>query len=265
MGILNITPDSFSDGGLYLESGPAVEKALEMESEGADLIDVGGESSRPGAPPVPAREEIRRVLPVIRKLAGRMKIPMSIDTTKAAIAAAALDEGAVIVNDISAFRADPAMAGMVAERGAGCVLMHMQGEPGTMQLHPYYENVVAEVALFLRERIEAAIEAGVDPEAVAIDPGIGFGKTLDHNLRLLAELSAFRRLGRPVMLGTSRKGMIGKILGTSENDRVEGTTATVAAGALLGADIVRVHDVREIVRVVKVIDRIRGASEAVVQ
>jgi len=261
MGILNVTPDSFSDGGLFFDPGRAIDKALEMDAEGADIIDVGGESTRPGSESVPAQEEKRRVLSVIEGLTGRVKAAISIDTWKVEVATAALEAGASIVNDVTALRGEVHMARTIADREAGCVLMHMQGKPKSMQKNPHYDDLFGEITAFLRESVQAATDAGVPREAIVVDPGIGFGKTLEHNLRIIGGIDRFRELGCPVMLGPSRKSMIGSILGTEVTDRLEGTAAAVAAGALLGADIVRVHDVREMSRVVRVADAIREASD----
>ena len=248
MGILNVTPDSFSDGGRFLSPDAAVKRALIMEKEGADIIDVGGESSRPGAEPVPVEEELRRVIPVLERLRGKLRIPISIDTTKAEVAEAALRAGASIVNDISALRFDPAMASVVAEFGAGLVLMHMLGTPKTMQQAPHYEDVVTEVRDFLAERAQYAQSQGIPREAIAVDPGIGFGKTVEHNLELLRRLPELVELGFPVLVGPSRKSFIGAILGLGVEERLEGTLAACAVAVVRGADILRVHDVREVRR-----------------
>ncbi len=248
MGILNVTPDSFSDGGRFLSPDAAVKRALIMEKEGADIIDVGGESSRPGAEPVPVEEELRRVIPVLERLRGKLRIPISIDTTKAEVAEAALRAGASIVNDISALRFDPAMASVVAEFGAGLVLMHMLGTPKTMQQAPHYEDVVREVREFLAERALYAQSQGIPREAIAVDPGIGFGKTVEHNLELLRRLPELVELGFPVLVGPSRKSFIGAILGLGVEERLEGTLAACAVAVVRGADILRVHDVREVRR-----------------
>jgi len=248
MGILNVTPDSFSDGGRFLSPDAAVERALAMEKEGADIIDVGGESARPGADPVPVKEELRRVLPVLERLRGKLRIPISIDTTKAEVAEAALRAGASIVNDISALRFDPAMASLVAKFGAGLVLMHMLGTPKTMQQAPHYEDVVTEVRDFLAERAQYAQSQGIPREAIAVDPGIGFGKTVEHNLELLRRLPELVELGFPVLVGPSRKSFIGAILGLGVEERLEGTLAACAVAVVRGADILRVHDVKEVRR-----------------
>ncbi len=265
MGILNVTPDSFSDGGQFLKPETAVAHALAMIEAGADIIDIGGESSRPGAAPVPLDEELRRVLPVVQQLTqyairNTPRVLLSVDTTKAEVARQSLAAGAQIINDISAGRFEPSLLRVAAETGAGLVLMHMQGTPQTMQVDPRYEDVTAEVTAFLRERIRAVEAAGVAAEQIAVDPGVGFGKTLDHNLTLLARLKALAALGRPVMVGTSRKGFIGKILGKDVTDRLAGSLATVAWCVLHGAQIVRVHDVAHTAQLVRIIDELRRKS-----
>lgn len=243
MGILNVTPDSFSDGGRFIDPDAAAAHALRMQAEGADIIDIGGESTRPGADPVPVEEELRRLLPVLERLRGKLKVPVSIDTYKAEVAEAALRHGARIVNDVTALRGDPRMAELVAREGVGVVLMHMKGTPRTMQENPTYADVVAEVISFLEERIAFAREWGIDPEQVAVDPGIGFGKTVEHNLEIFRRLGEFRALGRPILVGPSRKSFIGAILGLPVGERLEGTLAACAVAVVRGADIVRVHDV----------------------
>jgi dihydropteroate synthase len=259
MGILNVTPDSFSDGGLYLDHNAAVARGFEMVDAGADLVDVGGESTRPGSDPVSPDEERDRVVPVIETLAGKVPVPISIDTRKPAVARAALEAGALIVNDISGAR-DPEMFAVAREAGAGMVLMHMKGEPKTMQVAPHYDDVVAEVHEYLRERIEAAEFAGIPPERLCVDPGIGFGKGLQHNLALMHQVETLLDLGRPVLVGPSRKRFIGALLDLPEDQRVEGTAGAVAWLVSRGAHIVRVHDVREMIRVVRVIDAIARAE-----
>ncbi len=244
-GIVNVTPDSFSDGGLHLHPSLAVEHALAQIEAGADLIDVGGESTRPRSEPVSLEEELRRVVPVISQLAKQTRVPISIDTTKSAVARAALDAGATIVNDVSAGRFDPEMFAVVAERRAGYVAMHMQGDPRTMQEAPHYDDVVTEVTDFLRERCFRALDAGVPRETLWIDPGIGFGKTLEHNLQLLRRLRELRSLGLPILLGVSRKAFITKVTGrdTPPAQRIGGTAAALTLGVMGGAEILRVHDV----------------------
>ncbi|WP_243638195.1 dihydropteroate synthase [Rubrobacter taiwanensis] len=259
MGILNVTPDSFSDGGEFFERESAVERALRMLEEGAQIVDVGGESTRPGSDPVPPEEERRRVLPVVRGIAARSpEAVVSIDTYRSETAAAALEAGARIVNDVTALRGDGRMAALVAEAGCPVVLMHMRGEPKTMQLDPRYEDVVREVRDFLARRAEAAVSAGVDPEKIIVDPGIGFGKKLEHNLRLLDELESICALGFPVLVGTSRKSFLGLITGAGVKDRVFGTVATSVMAYERGATIFRVHDVRANREALKVAAAIRG-------
>ncbi len=257
MGVLNVTPDSFSDGGRFAETQAAVEHALRMCAEGADILDVGGESTRPGSDAVPADAEIDRVLPVIRGLAGRVDAPISIDTQKAEVAAAALDAGAEIINDVSALRTDPNMPALAAARDAPVVLMHMQGTPKTMQAEPAYGEVVGEVIDWLQERVDYAVARGVAEERIVVDPGIGFGKKLGHNLELLRRLGEMHALGRPLLVGTSRKSMIGTILGLPADERLCGTLATVAGAVLSGCHVVRVHDVRPAREVVAVCEAIR--------
>ena len=243
MGVVNVTPDSFSDGGLFLAPEAAVEHGERLLGEGADILDIGGESTRPGAEPVSADEERRRVLPVVASLAaagGRV----SIDTTKAEVAAAAIDAGASLVNDVSAFRFDPALAGLVADAGVGCCLMHMLGEPRTMQENPRYDDVVDDVRAFLEERLRFAVAEGVPAELVWLDPGIGFGKTVEHNLELLRRLDEIVSIGRPVVVGTSRKSFLGKLAGGKpEGERLPGTIATNVVALARGASVFRVHDV----------------------
>ncbi len=263
MGVLNVTPDSFSDGGRYLDPGAAVDHALAMAEQGADLIDVGAESSRPGSEPVEEAEELRRLMPVLTRLGRELPIPLSVDTTKAGVARRALDVGAAIINDISALRLDPELAGVVAESGAGLVLMHMQGTPKTMQQAPRYDDVVEDVLAFFRARLAAAEAAGIGREQIILDPGVGFGKTLAHNLALLDRLDRFCALGRPVLVGVSRKAFIGEITGRPVGERLAGTAAAVAVAVLRGARIVRVHDVAPIRDVVRVVDAIvRRANSA---
>jgi dihydropteroate synthase len=257
MGIVNVTPDSFTDGGMYLTTDDAVRHGARLVDEGADVLDVGGESTRPGAEPVDVDEELRRVIPVIEGLTEiQQTTPISIDTRKPEVARAALAAGARIVNDVTAGR-DGAMLEAVADTGAGIVLMHMLGEPQTMQDDPRYEDVVAEVHEFLRERIEAAVFAGIAEERVCVDPGIGFGKNVEHNLALLRSVSALRLLGAAVMVGASRKRFIGVLTGAEDPaDRLEGSLAAAVLAASLGADVVRVHDVAPTVRALRVADAI---------
>ena len=267
MGVLNVTPDSFSDGGSFLDPAAAAARARAMAAEGADVIDIGGESTRPGSLPVEPEEQIRRVVPVLRALRGTLPdTTFSIDTTRAEVAAAALDAGASVVNDISAGRDDRHMFGLVAERVVPLILMHMQGTPATMQSDPQYIHVLAEVGNFLRERMKAAMSAGVKRNRILVDPGIGFGKTVDHNLTLLRDLRFLRSLGRPLVVGTSRKGFIGRVLaGTASPDpetRLFGTAATVAWAVANGAAVVRVHDVGPMAQVVRMTRAIgRGRAD----
>ena len=262
MGILNVTPDSFSDGGNHLDPERAVAHGLELVRQGAHLLDVGGESSRPGAEPVPAEQELARVLPVVRGLAGRAGVPISVDTTKAAVADAALAAGAQLVNDITALQGDPDLAEVVRRHGAGLILMHMQGTPQTMQADPRYGDVVGEVAEFLQARLQAAVDLGIAGTRVVLDPGIGFGKTPEHNLRLVARLDELgRRLGRPICLGVSRKGFLGRLLGRGVEERLAGSLA-VACHALArgGAQVLRVHDVAATWDAVRVFEALAAAS-----
>jgi dihydropteroate synthase len=257
MGVVNVTPDSFSDGGLFLEPEAAIAHGAELADEGAEILDVGGESTRPGAAEVGVEEEIRRTQPVVSDLAG-LGHTVSIDTSKLAVAAAALDAGAMIVNDVTALRADPEIGSLCADRGAGLVLMHMRGTPRTMQDDPRYEDVVDEVKDFLSDRLEAARSAGVAEEAVWLDPGIGFGKTLEHNLELLRRLAELRDLGRPLVVGTSRKSFIGKIDGSAIENRIGGTIASSVLAAAEGADVLRVHDLPELTQARTVAEAILG-------
>jgi dihydropteroate synthase len=270
MGIVNVTPDSFSDGGRFLDADAAVARGVALAAAGAALVDVGGESTRPGAEPVGEAEELRRVVPVVTGLT-EAGVGVSIDTTKAAVAAAAIDAGASVVNDVSAGRFEPEILAVVAERGAGVVLMHMQGEPRTMQDAPDYDDIVAEVASFLAARLDAAVTAGVDPGACCVDPGIGFGKTVDHNLALLARLDeVVERLDAPVLVGTSRKRFLGTILRDVAGDvgepppdqRDDATLATSVWALDRGARMVRVHDARPAVRAVALLDAMRHADAA---
>lgn len=245
MGIVNVTPDSFSDGGLFLEPEAAIAHGEQLVLDGAEILDVGGESTRPGAEEVSAAEELARAQPVVADLAG-LGHTVSIDTSKAVVAEAAIEAGAEIVNDVTALRGDPEMAALCAERGAGVVLMHMAGSPQTMQDDPAYEDVVDEVKAFLAERVEAAVAAGIEEGRIWVDPGIGFGKTLEHNLELLRRLVELRELGRPLVIGTSRKSFIGRIDGSAVDDRVGGTIASSVLAVVGGAEVLRVHDVREV-------------------
>lgn len=259
MGILNVTPDSFSDGGKYFDQQKAVEAAFRMIEEGADIIDIGGESSRPGARAVNAKEEWKRIGPVIACLAGKIKVPISVDTYKVEVARRAFDAGAAILNDITGLRGKNNMAELVAKTEAGLVIMHMKGMPRTMQKNPEYGDLIGEIRAFLKKSIVIARAAGVDSDRIAIDPGIGFGKTLEHNLEILKYLSEFS-FGYPVLVGPSRKSFIGGILDLPADQRLEGTAAAVAVSILNGAKIVRVHDVREMKRVAKICDAILKAK-----
>jgi dihydropteroate synthase len=256
MGVLNVTPDSFSDGGQFLETTKAVERGLQMAEEGADIIDVGGESTRPGSDPVTEEQEIARVAPVIEQLGRALKIPLSIDTWKARVAEAALSAGASIVNDISGMTFDPQMMHVAREHDATVILMHMKGTPRTMQQNPRYENVIREVYEFLSIQVNKAKELGM--RQIIVDPGIGFGKTLEHNLDLMKGLQTFGLLGCPVLVGPSRKSFIGKLLDLPVEERIEGTAAAVTACILHGANIVRVHDVKQMKRVACVADALKG-------
>lgn len=258
MGILNITPDSFSDGGNYFDLAQAVVRGLKIADEGADIIDIGGESTRPGAAVVDEAEELRRVVPIIRTLAERTNCAISVDTTKASVARAALKAGAHIINDISAATKDEAMLATVVEFQAGVVLMHCQGTPETMQQDPQYTDVVAEVRDFLSSRVDALVEAGLPRENIAVDPGFGFGKTLEHNLTLLRQLDQFTRLGRPLLVGLSRKSMLGTLTGQKRPEqRVNAGLAAVAAAILRGARLVRTHDVAATRDAARIADELR--------
>jgi len=257
MGVLNVTPDSFSDGGERYDAVKAIAAGVAMVKSGAHILDIGGESSRPGATPVSEDEELARVLPVVRGLREETDAPISIDTYKSNVARAALNAGADIVNDISALRFDPAMAAMIAAEKVPVVLMHMQGTPRTMQREPKYDDVVREVRDFLAAQLYTAMDAGIAQGMIVIDPGIGFGKTLQHNLQLLRGLPMIAALGQPVLVGTSRKAFIGRILNAEPLDRVEGSLATAVASVLAGANIIRAHDVAETAKAVKIADAIR--------
>jgi dihydropteroate synthase len=252
MGVLNVTPDSFSDGGEFLDAEAAVAHAARLAEEGAWMVDVGGESTRPGADPVSEDEELRRVIPVVERTAQTLGLRVSIDTAKLAVAEQAIQAGARVVNDVTAFRAAPELAGLVAQSGAGCCLMHMQGEPRTMQANPTYDDVVSDVKAFLEERLAFAVGEGVPEERVWLDPGIGFGKTVEHNLELLRRLDEIVAIGRPVVIGTSRKTFLGKLTGRPEKERLPGTIATNVLALERGAQIFRVHDVAELADALKV-------------
>lgn len=266
MGVLNITPDSFSDGGEYLDEEAAVARALQLERDGADILDIGGESTRPGAAVIHTEEELRRILPVIKILRGKLHIPMSIDTRKADVAKAALDAGAEILNDVSGLRADPRLAEIARRARAPLILMHMRGTPQTMQLGPFARDVIRDVKAGLRDALARAKRAGLSKTRVLLDPGIGFGKRPEQNFEILAHLSEFASLGCPIVIGTSRKAFLGRALAGTDGppapteERLLGTATTVTASILGGAHIVRVHDVAEIVRVIRVADQIVNAG-----
>jgi len=259
-GIVNVTPDSFSDGGQFVESHAAIDRALGLVDEGADLLDVGGESTRPGAQPVSADEELRRVMPVLAALRDRTSVPVSIDTSKAAVARAALDAGVEVVNDVTALTADPAMLPLVAESGCGVCAMHMRGTPRSMQEDPAYDDVVAEVLGYLCARRDALVAAGVEQPRIALDPGIGFGKTTEHNLDLLRNASRFHELGCPVLVGHSRKQFIGRTLGEPDADRTPGTIGVALALARQRVQVLRVHDLGAVRRALVLFEAVGGIS-----
>jgi dihydropteroate synthase len=261
MGIINVTPDSFSDGGFFFKADQAIARGEALAAQGADVLDIGGESTRPFSRPVSAEEEIQRTVPVIKSLAGKLSIPVSIDTYKAEVARAALDAGAAMVNDISALIFDPDMAEVVAEYGVPIILMHMRGAPRDMQVHPEYDLLLEDIHRFFRERIQAAAGRGLGREKILIDPGIGFGKTSDHNLTLIKRLDFFRDLKQPIVLGSSRKSFIGKITNQEPLTRDWGTAATLAIGAWQGAHLVRVHNVAAAKQVLSMVDALRRAPE----
>jgi dihydropteroate synthase len=260
MGVLNITPDSFSDGGLFFESHKAIGHGLQMAAEGADIIDVGGESSRPGSDPVSLDEELKRVIPVIEGLASSLEIPISVDTYKSQVAERAIEAGAQIINDISGLRFDPQMPAVAAQYDTPLIIMHIKGSPKTMQQDPSYEDLMGEIIDYLREGIEKAERGGVDPQQVIVDPGIGFGKRVQDNLVIINRLEALNTLGRPLLIGTSRKSFIGAVLGAEVHQRGIGTLATVAVSILKGAHIVRVHDVAPMKQTVEMVDAIINAG-----
>ena len=259
MGILNVTPDSFSDGGLYLDTEAAVAQAIAMEAAGAHIIDIGGESTRPGSAGVSANEELRRILPVLENLRGKIHIPISVDTSKAEVAEAAADAGAEILNDVTGLRNDPRIADVAQRQKLGLILMHMRGTPRTMQQAPFARNVIRDVTTGLRDSIAEALNAGVSKRQIVIDPGIGFGKSHEQNCEIIQRLPELAKLGFPLMLGTSRKSFLGTALNHGDGqDRVWGTAATVAAGILQGAHIVRVHDVADMAQVARMADVLRS-------
>ena len=261
MGVLNVTPDSFSDGGRFMGFEEAVARGEAMIAEGADIIDVGGESTRPGSESVPVEEQVRRTAPVIAAIRRRSDAPVSIDTSSAEVARQAFDEGADILNDVTALRGDGDVGALAAERGAPVILMHMRGTPRTMQKEPHYDDVVADICSFLEARMAVAENQGVPQEQIILDPGLGFGKTLEHNLEIVRRLGEFRQLGRPLLVGPSRKSMIGEVLNRPVEERLMGTAAVVAACVARGAEIVRVHDVaamRDVARMTEAIERGTG-------
>jgi len=262
MGVVNVTPDSFSDAGLYFDKDRAVEKGLELEKQGADILDIGGESSRPGSDPVSEEEELKRIIPVISELRKRTKVLISVDTTKAKVAEEALAAGADIVNDISAFRFDDRMPLLISDTGAPVILMHMKGVPKTMQSNPYYEDLYQEIRCFLEERIATATAYGIQREKIIIDPGIGFGKSMRHNLAIINNLHFLENLDRPILLGISRKSFIGKILNLPPQERSEGTIASAVISVLKGAHIMRVHDVERVKRAITVAEAILNEDHA---
>jgi dihydropteroate synthase len=262
MGVLNVTPDSFSDGGKFSALDKAIEHGLRMATEGAHIIDIGGESTRPGAEPIPAGEELRRVVPVIEKLRTKIDVPISIDTSKSEVARAAIQAGASIVNDVTGGRGDKEMLPLIAETKSACIIMHMQGTPRTMQDQPRYSDVVSEIADFFRQQYTCAIGCNIDPMAIAFDPGIGFGKTLDHNLELLAQLERLRAHDRPLVVGVSRKSFLGKLIDSSEiGDRLVPAVALTALLRVRGADVFRVHDVKESVSALRVTEAMLRRAE----
>lgn len=260
MGILNITLDSFSDGGRFFEPELALEHGLKLVYYGADIIDIGGESTRPGSKSISSKEEIKRVIPVLKKLVKQVKVPISVDTYKYEVAKAALEEGASIINDIYALHHDKRIATLVARKKAGLVLMHMKGSPVNMQINPVYKDLIKEILNYLKDAVKTAVGNGVGLNSIIIDPGIGFGKTVEHNLSIIRNLRELKKLNLPVLIGTSRKSFIGKILDLPVTERLEGTISSVVVSILNGADIVRVHDVKEIFRAVKVVNAIREGS-----
>jgi dihydropteroate synthase len=259
MGILNITEDSFSDGGRYINPEKAIERALKMVEDGADILDIGAESTRPGAQPVSEEEEIERILPVVEKISKIVNVPISIDTYKAAVAKSALNAGADIINDITGLKGDGAMAEVIADSDAYAVIMHMQGTPQTMQLNPVYQEVISDICGDLKESLAIAEIAGIKHEKIIIDPGIGFGKTTQHNLEIIERLSEFKVMGCPILMGASRKSLIGNVLKLPVEERVEGSLAIAAVSAMKGASIIRVHDIKETKRVLAMVDAIKNS------
>jgi dihydropteroate synthase len=260
MGVLNVTPDSFSDGGLFFDKEKAISHGLKMVEEGADMIDIGGESTRPGSKPLELEEELRRVIPVIKSIAAEADVPISIDSYKSIVAQKAIEAGAEIINDISGLNFDPSLAKVASKEDVPLVLMHIRGTPETMQKNVHYDSLFSEILQYLKDSIRKAESAGLDPRQIIIDPGIGFGKTVEDNLFIIKNLSEFRILGKPILLGTSRKSFIGKILNAEVGERLEGTLSSIAAGVLNGANIIRCHDVLQAKRAIAVADAIRLAG-----
>jgi dihydropteroate synthase len=260
MGVLNVTPDSFSDGGLFFDKEKAIAHGLRMVEEGADIIDIGGESTKPGSKPLELEEELRRVIPVIENISKEVNIPISVDTYKSAVARRAIGAGAEIINDISGLKFDPGLAQVAAKENAPIVLMHILGTPETMQKEIYYDSFFSDILQYLKDSIQTAESAGLDPRQIIIDPGIGFGKTVEHNLLIIKNLYEFRVLGKPILLGTSRKSFIGKVLNTEVTDRLEGTLSSIAIGVLNGAHIIRSHDILQARKAIAVADAIKMAS-----
>jgi len=263
MGIVNVTPDSFSDGGEYFSPDTATSHALQLVDDGADILDLGAESTRPGAEPVPAIEQIRRLEPVVRGLVDQVDVPISIDTTKSEVAKKMLDIGAGMVNDISGLQFDPKMVEVVASRQCPVVIMHISGDPQTMQNDPKYDDVIGEISHYFMDRIEVALSSGINESQIILDPGIGFGKTVEHNYEIIRGIPKLKALGYPILLGASRKSFIGKTLDLPIEERLEGSLATAVLGSWLGADILRVHDVKETVRAVRMTDAIQRKKDAV--
>lgn len=262
MGILNVTPDSFSDGGIFLDSARAIAHGMEMAAEGADIIDIGAESTRPGAEPISEAEELRRLLPVVEGLAAKIDVPISIDTYKSGVASAALEAGAAMINDISGLRFDPRLKEVAAAHQVPVIIMHIKGEPRNMQQNPRYDDLIGEILQYLGESIQQALGAGIDRSKIIIDPGIGFGKRLADNYEILRRLSEFKRLGCPLLVGPSRKSFIGNVLNLPPDQRLEGTLVAVTAAILQGADIVRVHDVKQVRRACRIADILAGKTAA---
>jgi dihydropteroate synthase len=258
MGILNLTPDSFSDGGSYTDVDSAIERAKKMVEEGVDIIDVGAESTRPGAVYIEEEEELRRILPVVERLVSEIDVPISIDTYKSRIAEECIQAGAHIINDIKGLKGDPNMAKIIAEYGVSVIIMHIQGTPENMQKNPEYDNIIEDIKESLGESVEIAIKAGISPKNIILDPGIGFGKTFRDNLEIIKKLCEFKKLEYPILIGASRKGFIGEILGTPPLDRLEGNLAVAVISAYNGASIIRVHEVKETVRALKMTDAVKN-------